>query len=139
MHNHFLEPVDAAMVPSKEDCSLEENFRRAIELFLKKALHEEKPRDRHYIYLAPGGDYNVRKALTTKPLDHLHQWEEMLRMAELLPEGNLEKPATVSPWNGSIRPSTGLTRQSTFALDANFAKRRSSCSRSILSRSTTPA
>ena len=93
MHDHFPEPVDAAMVPSKQDRSLEENFCRAIELFLKKALHEEKPRDRQYIYLAPDGDYNVRKLLATKPLDHLHRWEEMLRVAELLPKGNLEKPA----------------------------------------------
>ena len=73
MHDHFPEPVNAAMVPTKHDCSLEENFCRAIELFLKKALHEEKPRDRQYIYLQPGGNYNVRKALATKPLDHLHQ------------------------------------------------------------------
>ena len=93
MHDPFPEPVDAAMVPSEKDCSLEENFRRAIEHFLKKVLHEEKPWDHQYIYVAPGSDYNVRKALTTKPLNHLHRWEEMLRMAELLPEGNLEKPA----------------------------------------------
>ena len=33
MHNHFPEPVDAAMVPSEQDCSLEENFRHAIEFF----------------------------------------------------------------------------------------------------------
>jgi hypothetical protein len=72
MHDHFPELVDAAMVPTEHDCLLEENFCCAIELFLKKALHEEKPRDHQYIYLAPGGDYNVRKALTTKPLDHLH-------------------------------------------------------------------
>ena len=81
------------MVPNEHDRSLEENFCHAIELFLKKTLHEEKSRNHQYIYLAPGGDYNVRKALATKPLDHLHQWEEMLRVAELLPEGNLEKPA----------------------------------------------
>jgi hypothetical protein len=93
MHNHFPELIDAAMVPSEQDRSLEENFCRAIELFLKKALHEEKPWDRHYIYLAPGGDYNVRKALATKPLNHLHRWEEMLHVAELLPEGDLKKPA----------------------------------------------
>ena len=72
MHDHFPEPVDSAMVPSEQDRLLEENFCRAIELFLKKALHEEKPRDCQYIYLVPGGDYNVRKALVTKPLDHLH-------------------------------------------------------------------
>jgi hypothetical protein len=93
MHDHFPEPVDAAMVPTEHDRSLEENFCRAIALFLKKALHEEKPWDRQYIYLQPGGDYNVRKPITAKPLDHLHRWEEMLRMAELLPKGNLEKPS----------------------------------------------
>jgi hypothetical protein len=71
MHDNFPEPVDAAMVPTEHDRSLKENFCRAIELFLKKALHEEKPRDRQYIYLQPGGDYNVRKALATKPVEHL--------------------------------------------------------------------
>ncbi len=93
MQDHFPEPVDAAMVPSEQDCLLEEKFRCAIELFLKKALHEEKPRDLQYIYLAPGGGYNVRTALTMKPLNHLHQWEEMRRVAELLPKGDLEKPS----------------------------------------------
>ena len=70
MHDHFPEPVDVAMVPSKQDRLLEENFRHAIELFLKKALHKEKPRDCQYIYLAPDGKINIRKALATKPLDH---------------------------------------------------------------------
>ncbi len=93
MHDHFPEPVNAAMVLTEHDRSLEENFCRAIELFLKKTLHEEKPQDRQYIYLQPGGDYNVRKALAMKPLDHLHRWEEMLRVVELLPEGDPEKPA----------------------------------------------
>jgi hypothetical protein len=93
MHDHFPEPVDAAMVPTEHDCSLEENFCRASKLFLKKALHEEKPRDRQYIYFQLGSDYNVWKALATKPLTHLHRWEEMLRVAELLPEGDIEKPS----------------------------------------------
>ncbi len=93
MHDHFPEPVNAAMVPTEHDCLPEENFCRAIELFLKKALHEEKPPDCQYIYLAPGGDYNIRKALATKPLDHLHRWEEMLCVTELLPQGDLKKPA----------------------------------------------
>ena len=56
MQDHFLEPVDAAMVPSKHDRSLEENFRHAIELSLKKTPHKEKPWDCQYIYLAPGGN-----------------------------------------------------------------------------------
>ncbi len=32
MHDHFLEPVDAVMVPNEHDRSLEENFHRVIEL-----------------------------------------------------------------------------------------------------------
>ena len=70
--DNFLEPVDLAMVPLKQDCFQEENFCRVIKLFLKKALHKEKPQDRQYIYLAPGGNYNIREALVTKPIDHLH-------------------------------------------------------------------
>jgi hypothetical protein len=72
LHEFFLEPVDAAMVHEEQDRSRKENFCRAIELFIRKVLHEEKPRDRQYIYLAPGGDYNVQKPLVTRPIDHLH-------------------------------------------------------------------
>jgi hypothetical protein len=93
LHNHFPEPVNAVMVPSEQDRSLEENFCCAIIFLLKQALHKEKPWDCQYIYLAPGGNYNVRKVLATKPLNHLHQWEEMLHVPELLHEGNLEKPS----------------------------------------------
>ncbi len=56
LHEFYPEPVDAAMVPAEQDRSRKENFRHAIELFIKKVLHEEKPRDCQYIYLAPGGD-----------------------------------------------------------------------------------
>jgi hypothetical protein len=89
VHEFYSEPVNATMVPTKQDCLRKKNFRHAIELFLKKALHEEKPRDRQFIYLAPRSDYNVQKALVTKPIDHLHCWEEMLHVAELLPVGNI--------------------------------------------------
>ena len=93
MHDHFPKLINTLMIPSEQDRSSKENFHCAIELFLKKALHEEEPRDRQYIDLAPGGNYNVRNALVKKHLNHLHQWEEMLRVAELLPKGDLEKPA----------------------------------------------
>ena len=83
------------MVPAEQDCSHKENFGHAIELFIKKVLHEEKPRDYQYIYLAPGGDYNVQKPFFTRPIDHLHQWEELLRVAELLPAGNINTPSTI--------------------------------------------
>ena len=72
VYNFYPEPVGLVMVTDKQDCSRKENFRHAIELFLKKALHEEKPRDHQYIYLAPGGVYNVQQAIVTKPINHLH-------------------------------------------------------------------
>jgi Zn-finger protein len=93
VHEFFPEPVDPSIVIAEQDRSREENFRRAITLFLRKALHEDKPRDRQWIYMAPGGDYNVQKALVTKPIDHLHRWEEMFRVAELLPAGDIETPS----------------------------------------------
>ena len=31
--------------------------------------------------------------MATKPIDHLCQWEELLCIAELLPEGDLKKPS----------------------------------------------
>ena len=92
VHEFFPEPVDLSNVTAEQDRSREENFRRTIALFLRKALHEDKPRDRQWIYMAPGGDYNVQKALTTKPIDHLHRWEEIIRVAELLPAGDIETP-----------------------------------------------
>ena len=81
------------MVPAEQDHSRKENFRHAIKLFIKKIFHEEKPRDCQYIYLASGGDYNVQKQFVTMPIDHLHQWEELLRVAELLPAGDINTPS----------------------------------------------
>jgi hypothetical protein len=46
VHEHFPEPTNPKMIPTKEDCSSEANFRRALELFITKALHETKPQDR---------------------------------------------------------------------------------------------
>ena len=93
LHKFYPELVDAAMVPTEQDCSHKEKFLHAIELFLKKVPHEKKPWDRQYIYLAPGGDHNVQKPLVTKPINHLHQWEELLCIAELLPAGNIITPS----------------------------------------------
>jgi hypothetical protein len=67
VHEFFPEPVDPLSVIAEQDRSSEENFRHAIALFLRKALHEDKPRDRQWIYMAPGGDYNVQKSLPMKP------------------------------------------------------------------------
>ncbi len=43
MHNHFPKPADAAMVPPKQDCLLEENFHHRIKLFLKKLSTKRSP------------------------------------------------------------------------------------------------
>jgi hypothetical protein len=54
LHEHFPEPSDATgPVLSDQDCNSDENFLRAISLFLQRTLNEKKPRDRQYIYLQP--------------------------------------------------------------------------------------
>ena len=55
------------MIAAEQDCSRKENFCYAVELFLQKALHKEKPRGCQRIYMVPGSDCNVQKALVTKP------------------------------------------------------------------------
>jgi hypothetical protein len=82
------------MVPTEHDHSFVENFHRALGLFIKKAPHKEKPQDHQYIYMTPGGDYNVKKKLVTSPIEHLHQWKEMLCVPGLLPMGNIEMHST---------------------------------------------
>ena len=91
-HAHFPEPIDSAGIRPEQDRSVPENFQRAIDLFLVRTLKEQKPRDRQYIYLAPGGDYGIHKDLLTSPLDHLHRFQEMLRISELLPAGDIPPP-----------------------------------------------
>jgi hypothetical protein len=42
---HFPEPVDVTVpVPATQDCSLEENFHQAIQLFIQQMLNKKKPR-----------------------------------------------------------------------------------------------
>jgi hypothetical protein len=52
--------------------------------------------ERHCTKISPwiaSGSTKVQKALVTKPDDHLHRWEEMLRVVELLPVGDIEMPS----------------------------------------------
>ena len=94
LHEHFSEPVDATRpVLSAQDRTSDEFFCRAIELFLQRTLSKKKPRDRQYIiYHQPGGDHIFQKAMTTKPLDHLCRFEEMLQSAKALPVGDMPTP-----------------------------------------------
>ena len=54
------------------------DFKRVIELFIKKILDNRKPRDLQYIYMAPGGNYRLEKDLLTLPRVHSHCFKEML-------------------------------------------------------------
>ncbi len=42
--------------------------------------------------MAPGGNYNAKNSMTTKHINHLYWWEDMLPVVELLPAGNLQMP-----------------------------------------------
>jgi hypothetical protein len=90
LHENFLELTNLATVPAKQDCLSKAKFFCTMELFIQKTLHEKKPRDWQYIYMIPSGDYNIKKKIKTSPIDHLHQWEDMMRMAGLLPTGNIK-------------------------------------------------
>ena len=92
LHEHFPEPFDAMEVLQEQDRSLADNFVQAIDLFMIKTLNESAPRDRQYIYLAPGGDHVFHKELMMTPMDHLHRFQEMLRISERLPAGNIPVP-----------------------------------------------
>jgi len=92
LDDHFPEPADPESVSPEHDCSTADRFKRAIELFLKHTLNEPKPRDGQWIYMMPGGDYGVHKDLLVSPLDHLHRFKDMLRIAQMLPEGDIPTP-----------------------------------------------
>jgi hypothetical protein len=71
-HEHFPEPVNST-VPgmAMQDCSSEESFHQAIQLFIQQTLNEKKPRDRYYIYIQPNGDHIFQKPMMQSPVDHL--------------------------------------------------------------------
>jgi hypothetical protein len=93
LQEHFPELVDATRpVPSNQDRNSDENFCRAILLFLQRMLNEKKPRDRQYIYLQPGGDHIFQKAMMMKPIKHLCRFEEMICSAEALPAEDMPAP-----------------------------------------------
>jgi hypothetical protein len=92
-HEHFPEPVDAmVLVPATHDRSSEENFHRAIQLLIQQTLNKKKPRDGQYIYMQPGGDHVFQKPRMQLPVEHHQQFEEMIRMAEALPAGDMHPP-----------------------------------------------
>ncbi len=94
LKEHFPEPIDDStgnLLPESNQNS-KESFQSAIELFLQRSAHEKKLRDRQLIYYQPGGDFQVQKDLGTSAIGHCHRFEELLRLAELLPAGDIAMP-----------------------------------------------
>ena len=71
---------------------MKESFQSAIELFLQRNTHEKKLRDCQLIYYQPGGNFRVQKDFGTSAIDHHHHFDELLRVAELLPVGDITMP-----------------------------------------------
>jgi len=86
---HYPEPLDE---DSSSHRKTKEDFDRAVGLFIKKTLDNDKPRDLQYIYMQPSGDYRLMKDLVTPPRLHAQQFKEMFRIAKILPAGNIPKP-----------------------------------------------
>ncbi len=95
LKEHFPEPMDdstGVLSPESNNRNSKESFQKAIELFLQQSVHEKKLRDRQLIYYQPGGDFQVRKDLGTSAIEHCHRFDELLRVAELLPAGDIAMP-----------------------------------------------
>ena len=90
--DNFPEPVDLETVSPAHDCSTADSFQHAINLFLKHTLNKKKPRNRQWLYMSPGGNFGVRNDLLVSTMDHLHQFKEILRISQMLPEGDIPTP-----------------------------------------------
>ena len=90
LKEHFPEPIDdstGVLSPESNNRNSKESFQRAIELFLQRSTHEKKLRDRQLIYYQPGGDF-----YGTSAIELCHRFDELLQVAELLPEGDIAMP-----------------------------------------------
>jgi hypothetical protein len=83
VRNHFFSD-EATIVEKDKAC-----FHQAVRIFVCTILDSETPRDVQYIYLAPGEDHQIQKDLLMVPRDHARRFKEMLRIAELLPLGEM--------------------------------------------------
>jgi len=94
LKEHFPEQINdsTGILLSESNQNSKESFQRAIELFLQRSAHEKKLRDRKLIYYQPGGNFQVQKDLGTLAIEHRHRFEELLRVAELLPAGDIAMP-----------------------------------------------
>jgi hypothetical protein len=93
--DHFPKPLKNKHKATCEPkcCDKKENFYCVISIFICEILRDQKPHDRQYIYMHPGGDYSFWKHLMTPPCMHTRQFKEMLWTTKALPMGNWPKPS----------------------------------------------
>ena len=72
---------------------------------------------------APGGDHVFHKKLTMMPMDHLHHFQELLRITKKVPMGNIFVQTKHYKWNGSTWASTRATAPNYFTAGISSAKR----------------
>jgi len=89
---HYPEPLDKDSPSHRE---AKDDFDRAVGLFIKKTLDNDKPLDLQYMYMQPGGDYRLMKDLVTPPRLHAQRFKEMLCIAEILLAGDIPKPSAL--------------------------------------------
>jgi len=95
LKEHFPEPMDdptGVLSLESNNRNSKESFQKAIKLFLQRSMYEKKLCDRQLIYYQPGGDFQVRKDLGTSAIEHRHRFDELLRVAELLPAEDITMP-----------------------------------------------
>ena len=78
--------------PNLKELNSMARFNAATNLFIKKLLNNNTPRDQQWIYLAPGGDKSFLQEIMTRPSVHLRRFNEMIRISKLLPKGNIADP-----------------------------------------------
>jgi hypothetical protein len=89
---HFPEPVNLEVASLEHNRVMPANFQHVIDLFLRHTLNKKKPQDCQWIYMSPSSNYGIRKDLMILPMDHLHQFKEMLWILEMLPAGDISTP-----------------------------------------------
>jgi hypothetical protein len=80
------------LAEASED-KLKKSFFKAITRFVCAILDSNMPRDKQYVYMAPGGDHRIAKDLLTPPREHARRYKEMLRITEQLPPGKKQPPS----------------------------------------------
>jgi hypothetical protein len=70
--HHFPKPLENKPKATRElkRCDKKEIFYHMISIFICKILKDQKPCDRQYIYMQPGGDFFFQKDLMTPPQMH---------------------------------------------------------------------